>query len=188
MEEILAFLSEIYPLSPDCIEYLSDVVEHRSVLKNQVILRFGEVNQHLYFIKKGMLRCYYLVNGKEVSDWFFWQNETVVSIGSFYNQVPSEDCIVVMEAGELYSITREQYAYAKRKFLEFGYIASELLEKYLVTFHGFTRLLRIYQSPERYQLALDKFPELVKRIPDKLLATWLDMEPETLSRARAKRY
>ena len=110
MEEILAFLSEIYPLSPDCIEYLSDVVEHRSVLKNQVILRFGEVNQRLYFIKKGMLRCYYLVNGKEVSDWFFWQNETVVSIGSFYNQVPSEDCIVVMEAGELYSITREQYA------------------------------------------------------------------------------
>jgi CRP-like cAMP-binding protein len=187
MEEIFAFLSTIYPLSPACIGYLGEAVQCRPVLKNEVILRFGEVNQHLYFIKKGMLRCYYLVNGKEVSDWFFGQNEAVVSIGSFYSQVPSEDCIVVMKAGELYSITREQYAFAKRTFLEFGYNASELLEKYLVTFHGFARLLRIYQAPERYRLAFQKYPELVNRIPDKLLATWRDMEPETLSRARSRR-
>lgn len=186
MEEILAFLNQIFPLSPACIEYLASVVQYRAVKKNEVILDFGEVDRNLYFIKKGFLRCYYMVHDKEVSDWFFWNNETVVSIGSFYQQVPSEDRIVAEEAGELYFITKEQYDHAKRTFHEFAYIASELLEKYLETFHDHARILRKYEAVERYQMVLAKYPEMVLRIPLAALASWLNMEPETLSRARAK--
>lgn len=99
MEEILAFLNQIFPLSPACIEYLGSVVQFRRVEKNELILDFGEVNRNLYFIKTGYLRCYYMVKKKVVNDWFFWNNETVVSIGSFYQQLPSEDRIVAEEGG-----------------------------------------------------------------------------------------
>ncbi|HET6253289.1 MAG TPA: Crp/Fnr family transcriptional regulator [Puia sp.] len=185
MEEIFAFLSQIHSLSPGCLNYLRDIVQYHPISKKETILKIGQINDRLYFIKKGLLRCYYMVNDKEVSDWFFGNNEFIVSIGSFYQQLPSEDCIVVMEAGELYSITREQYAYAKKTYLEFAYIASELLEKYLVTFHNHARLLRRYQATERYQLVLEKYPELIRRIPNKHLATWLDMGAEMLSRVRS---
>ena len=67
MEEILAFLNQIFPLSPACIEYLRDVVQFRRVEKNELILDFGEVNRNLYFIKTGFLRCYYMVYKKEVN-------------------------------------------------------------------------------------------------------------------------
>jgi CRP-like cAMP-binding protein len=187
MEELFAFLSEICPLSPDCLAYLRDVVQHHPTTNGEVLLNFGEVNNRLYFIKKGFFRCYYMVNDKEVSDWFFGQNESVVSIGSFYQRLPSEDCIVVEEPGEVYFITREQYAYAKRTFHEFAYIASELLENYLVTFHDHVRILRKHLAPERYQLVRQKYPVLERKIQLAHLASWLNMEPETLSRIRARR-
>jgi hypothetical protein len=186
MEEILAFLNGIFPLSPACIEYLASVVDYRRVEKNEIILDFGEVNHNLYFIKTGFLRCYYMVYKKEVNDWFFFNNETVVSIGSFYQQLPSEDRIVADKAGELYFITKNQYDYAKRTFHEFAYIASVLLEKYLVTFHVHARILRKYRAAERYKIILAQFPEMLLRIPLGALASWLNMKAETLSRVRGK--
>lgn len=186
MEEILAFLNLIFPLSPACIDYLGNVVQFRRVEKNELILDFGEVNCNLYFIKTGFLRCYYMVHKKEVNDWFFFNNETVVSIGSFYQQLPSQDRIVAEMAGELYFITRDQYEYAKRTFHEFAYIASFLLEKYLVTFHDHARILRKYRALERYKMVLARYPEMLRRIALGALASWLNMKAETLSRARAK--
>jgi signal-transduction protein with cAMP-binding, CBS, and nucleotidyltransferase domain len=109
MEEIFAFLSMVYPLSPTCIEYLRKVVKFRRIQKNEIVLRIGDVNHNLYFIKSGALHCFYYVKDKPVSDWFFWANETVVSIGSYYDQVPSEDCIVAMEDSELFYITKDDY-------------------------------------------------------------------------------
>lgn len=187
MEEIFEFLRKIHSLSPACVAYLKDAVKSRRVLKNGVILRIGDVNHHLYFIKTGALHCWYYVKDKEVSDWFFWKNETVVSIGSYYDQVPSEDCIVAMEDSELYYITKDQYDYLCETFLEFNYIARVLLEKYLKVFHGHARLIRKHLAADRYRLVLEKNPAMINRIPVGPLATWLNMEPETLSRMRGKR-
>ena len=187
MEEIFAFLSVIFPLSPACIEYLSKVVKSRRVQKNEIVLRIGDVNHNLYFIKSGVLHCFYYVKDKPVSDWFFWDSETVVSIGSFYDQVASEDCIVALEDSVLFYITKDDYDYICRSFLEFNFIARVLLEKYLKVFHWHARLIRKHEASERYQLVLAKNPELVERTPVGLLASWLGMESETLSRMRGRR-
>lgn len=187
MEEILELLSSIYPLSQECIEYLRKNVQTRRVHKNEIVLTIGEVNQNLYFIKKGALHCFYLVRDKQVSDWFFFENETVVSIGSFYDQIPSEDCIVALEDAELYYITKEQYDYINRTYLEFNFVARVLLEKYLKVFHGHSRLLRKHPAPDRYKFVLVNHPEMVRRVPVGPMATWLNMEPETLSRMRSRR-
>jgi CRP-like cAMP-binding protein len=187
MEEIFEFLSYIYPLSPPCIDYLRKAVKSRSVSKNEVVLAIGDVNHNLYFIKTGALYCYYFVKDKTVCDWFFWENETVVSIGSYYDQVPSEDCIVVLEDAELYYITKDQYDYICKTFLEFNFIARVLLEKYLKEFHSHARLIRKQEAADRFRLAFERNPAMMNRIPVGLLATWLNMEPETLSRLRGKR-
>jgi CRP/FNR family transcriptional regulator, anaerobic regulatory protein len=187
MEEIFELLSLIYPLSPDCIKYLGEVVKSRRVQKNEIVLRIGEINHYLYFIKSGALHCWYYVKDKPVSDWFFWKNETVVSIGSYYDQVPSEDCIVAMEDSELYYMTKDDYDYICRTFLEFNFIARVLLEKYLKVFHWHARLIRKHEAGDRYRLVLEKVPEMVERTPVGLMASWLGMESETLSRMRGKR-
>ncbi|HWB93597.1 MAG TPA: Crp/Fnr family transcriptional regulator [Puia sp.] len=184
MEEVLQFLCGIRPLSAECLAYLRRVVKEREVKKDDVILKIGDVNDKLYFIGAGALHCFYYVKAKPVSDWFFWKGEIVVSIGSFYDQVPSEDCIVALEASALFYITREQYDYLNATFLEFNYVARVLLEKYLKIFNGHARFIRKHPAAERYQLVLLKKPELVHRVSVAALATWLGIEPNSLSRIR----
>jgi len=69
----------------------------------------GQVCENLYFIQKGLLKCFYILRGKAVSDWFFGETETVVSIDSFYNQVPGEDFIEALEDCELYYISFQEF-------------------------------------------------------------------------------
>jgi CRP/FNR family transcriptional regulator, anaerobic regulatory protein len=186
MEEIFKFLSAIRPITPECIADILRVVKFQKVKKGDIILKIGEINERLYFITKGALHCFYYVDENPVSDWFFFENETVVSIGSFYDQSHSHACIVALEDSELYYITYSDYEYLKSTYPEFCYIASKLLERYLVLFHEHSIFIRKTPALKRYQMILEKRPELVARVPVAALATWLDMEPETLSRMRKK--
>jgi CRP/FNR family transcriptional regulator, anaerobic regulatory protein len=184
MEEIFAFLSAIYPLSPGCKAYLLKIVKPEKVKEGDIILQIGEINERLYFIKKGALHCFYYVDDKIVSNWFFFETDTVVSIDSFYDQVPSGSCIVALEDSELYYITNSQYEHLMITFPEFCYVANKLLQKYLVLFHEHPQFIRKTTALKRYQLTLEKRPHLVARVPGIFLASWLNMEPETLSRVR----
>jgi CRP-like cAMP-binding protein len=180
MDEIIAFLCTIYPLSPDCIVYLKRAVRKRTIIKDHIILDIGEVCRNLYFIKKGALRCFYYVHDKEVSDWFFWEGETVVAIGSFYDQAPSEDCIQALEDCELYYLSFHDLEYLYAHFIEFNVIGRVLTR----LFHQHARNIRKLSALERYKSLLQTQPDLLQRIPLAPLASWLNMEPETLSRMR----
>lgn len=187
MDAILQFLHSIFSLSPDCIAYLRRTVRTRTIKENQILLEIGEVCRNLYFIKTGVLRCFYYVNDKEVSDWFFWEGETVVSIGSFYDQVPSEDCIQALEDCELYYLSYHELEYLYQHFIEFNVIGRVLTLKYLRVFHQHARNLRKLPAAERYKFLLRTQPGLIQRIPLGPLASWLNMEPETLSRMRGRK-
>jgi CRP-like cAMP-binding protein len=187
MDVVIAFLNDIFPLSAECIAYLRRTVRTRTLKEDKFLLEIGDVCRNLYFIRKGVLRCYYYVNDKEVSDWFFWEGETVVSIGSFYDQVASEDCIQALEDCELYYISYQDLEYVYQHFIEFNVIGRVLTLKYLRVFHRHARNIRKLPAGERYKYLLQTQPDLIQRIPLAPLASWLNMEPETLSRIRGRR-
>lgn len=184
MEEILKFLGSIHPLSEECQNYLRKVVQKRSYEKKEFILRPDEVCKNLYFIKKGLLRCFYLLNGKEVTDWFFWENDTVVSVKSWYSQTPGDDFIQAVEPCELYFICNADLEHIYNRYIEFNYIGRVLTTKYLLIWHELARNIRFLGADEKYRFLLEERPELLQRVPLRDLATWLDMTPETISRRR----
>ncbi|GGB23838.1 DNA-binding protein [Puia dinghuensis] len=149
-------------------------------------MKIGEINRHLYFIKKGLLYSYYYVNDNPVPAWFFGPGHTVVSTRSFYNQVPSHACIEVLEDCELYYFTKEKFDCAKKTFHEFSLIANELYPKYVMEFERYAEMIRYYKAKEKYQFLLSERPELIQQVPVKLLAPWLGMREATLSRMRSR--
>src|ERR1700722_19729831 len=87
-EEMIAFLGSVYPISTDLKTAIKAKVRFLKVRKGQHLLRAGEINRNLYFISKGLLRCYYYTeDGTEVSTWFMWEHDVCVSINSFYQQI-----------------------------------------------------------------------------------------------------
>lgn len=184
IEEIFAFLGTIRPLSAECKAYLRKVIQYKELKKNDVLLRIGEVDKHLYFIKRGSLECFHYHKDKEIYDWFFFQTATVVSTRSFYNQVPSEQCIQAGVDTEVYFISWQDFEYLILHFVEFGYVATRLLEKYIVNFEFYAMLIRDKKTGEKIQELIDLMPELLQLVEAKKIATWLNMHPSTLSRMK----
>jgi CRP-like cAMP-binding protein len=191
MEELLSFLNSIassegWPLSEECLSFLRGIIKLTSLKKEEYLLKSGETCKNLYFIRKGLLKCYYIVHDKEVSDWFFGEFETVVSIDSFYDQARSEDYIQALEDCELLYITYEELNYLYKTYVEFNAVGRVLTNKYLRIWHRQARNIRMLTSEERYLFLLDKQPELIQKVPIGDLASYLDMAQETLSRARGR--
>ncbi len=184
MEDILQLLTSIYPLSPECLDFLRTVVKFQKVKNREYLLKPGRVNDRLYFIKKGLIRCYYMMNDRELTDWFFWEGDTVVSIDSYYDQKPSNDYIQALEDCEVYWIAEKDLDYAYCHFLEFNFVGRVMTTKYLRIFHRLTRRIRFSKRKERFRRISKDQPEIFLRVPLNVLATYLDMSPSTLSRMR----
>ncbi|MBN8853359.1 MAG: hypothetical protein BGO55_12525 [Sphingobacteriales bacterium 50-39] len=191
MEQLLFFLNSIassegWPLSSECLSFLPAIIKKRSIKRDEYLLRVGEVCKNLYFIQKGLLKCYYILHEGEVSDWFFGEGETVVSIDSFYDQAASKDFIQALEDCDLFYITHDEYLHLNRTFIEFNVIGRVLTNKYLRIWHRQARNIRMLDAEERYIFLLEHQPELIRRVPVRDLASYLDMRPETLSRMRGR--
>ncbi|HEV9035643.1 MAG TPA: Crp/Fnr family transcriptional regulator [Puia sp.] len=191
MEELLSFLNQIassegWPLSAACLAHLGEIIKIRTLKQEELLLSAGQVCKNIYFIRRGLLKCFYIVHEREVSDWFFGELETVVSIDSFYDQVASEDFIQALEDCELFCISFGELNYLFRTFVEFNVVGRVLFNKYLRIWHRQARNIRMLTAEERYQFLLTTQPNLIQRVPVRDLASYLDMSRETLSRMRRR--
>ena len=191
MEELISFLNQIasaegWPLSAACLAHLPMIIKSKSVKIEEYLLKEGEVCTNLYFIQKGLLKCFYMVHDKDVSDWFFGEMEVVAAIDSFYDQTYSKDYIQALEDSELFYITYDDLQYLYKTFVEFNVIGRVLTNKYLRIWHRQARNIRMLTADERYAYILENQPELVIRVPVRDLASYLDMSRETLSRMRGR--
>ena len=189
MEELLTFLNAISspagkPLSTELRDFLPTIVKKTTLKKGEYLLVPGQVCENLYFIQKGLLKCFYILHEKQVSDWFFGETETVVSIDSFYDQVPGEDFIEALEDCELLYISFQEFQYLCITYFEFCLIARILTTKYLQLWFRQVRNIRMLTAEERYRHLLEHQPDLIKRVPGQDLASFLDMSRETFSRVR----
>jgi CRP/FNR family transcriptional regulator, anaerobic regulatory protein len=163
------------------------VVKIREIGRRELLLKAGQVDREIYFIRKGLLRCYYLKDEKEVSSWFMKEGDTIVSIESFYDQVESYENIQALEDSELYYIRFEELEEIYHQFPDFNFIGRELTVKYLKLWAQQLYGIRMLSAEERYLYLREKQPEILLRVPSKYLASYLDINEITLSKIRGKR-
>lgn len=191
VKELVDYLNAIaagegWPLSLSCREYLQRIIETRSLKKGEFLLTKGQVCENLYFIEKGLVKCFYFVNRKPVSNFFFGDGETVVAIDSFYDQQPSEDNIQALEKCELLYIPYGQLIYLYKTFVEFNVLGRVFTNRYLRIWHTQLRNIRMLTAEERYLLMREERPDLISRVPGKDVASLLDMDKDTYSRMRSR--
>jgi CRP-like cAMP-binding protein len=187
MQELLDYLHSIHPLSEALRSHLTRVVKIREIRKRELLLKAGQVDREIYFIRKGLLRCYYLKDEKEVSSWFMKEGDTIVSIESFYDQVESYENIQALEDSELYYIRFEELEEIYHQFPDFNFIGRELTVKYLKLWAQQLYGIRMLSAEERYLYLRERQPEILLRVPSKYLASYLDINEITLSKIRGKR-
>ncbi|MDQ2864122.1 MAG: cyclic nucleotide-binding domain-containing protein, partial [Bacteroidota bacterium] len=119
MKELLNFLNSIHPLSQQAIDYLNENLKQTEVSKKKSILKQGRICYNIYFVEKGLLRCFYNKNGKEINSWFMKEGDVIFSVESFINQTPSYENIQAIEDSILYYIDYNELQFLYENCLEF---------------------------------------------------------------------
>jgi hypothetical protein len=97
-DEIMKMISDTYsPLSYDCQQELSSSTKILEFKKETTLVREGQFSDKTYYIVKGCARAYYLKDGKDVSDWFTFENDFISSSVSFFTSKPSLSSFVEID-------------------------------------------------------------------------------------------
>ncbi|MDF2188878.1 Crp/Fnr family transcriptional regulator [Paraflavitalea sp. CAU 1676] len=155
--------------------------------KGGVLLRNGDICRYVTFINKGLLRYYYLSEGREVCTGFLAENSYVSEYASFLTQQPATANIDALEDCEVLhlSLADMQWMYRHHPVMEtFGRRMAEQL--FIEVSNQNSRLLTL--SPEeRYDWLIDQRPSLLQRVPQYMIASLLGITPEHLSRIRKRK-
>lgn len=187
MEPLLALIGALYPVSAGLQVALSQMLRQDAFPRKHWLLQPGQVSDRLYFVEQGVVRGYYLKDGKDVTSWFMREGDFIISIVSFYTRQPAQEYVELLEDTVLWSITYAQLQQLYRDFPEFNVVGRLLTEKYYVLSERRSQNLRMQTAPERYAQLLSDFPDIFGRVPLKYIASHLGISPETLSRLRGRR-
>ncbi len=182
------YLNQFYQLNDREFELFSSYFFIKQLSPKEALIREGDVEENIYYIIKGILRKYFCRNSEQIISGFFKENEICTSTVSYFTGLPSVLNIEAIEPTVCIGI--------KRSDLEFLLTQIPGLEK---IFRGILTTLYLkkdidkmnnlrYSKKERFLLFCEKQPELLQRIPQKQLASYLEITPETFCRMKRVRY
>jgi CRP/FNR family transcriptional regulator, anaerobic regulatory protein len=184
MDELLQFLESLYRLSFELKDELYKVTKFYRVRKGEYLLRAGEVCRNMYFIRKGLLRCYYIsvTSGKERTSWVLKEGDVVTAEASFYDQTESRKFIHALEDTDFFCIHFQDLEDIYKRFPEFNYVGRKLTIKYMLFFIHHFESVQMTTAKERFDRLMLESPDLFLRVPRNYLASYLGMTRETFSR------
>jgi CRP-like cAMP-binding protein len=186
-EMLLMVLGKIAPLSEPLKRRLSNSLRKECPSKKHLLLRPGDISRRIYFIAKGLARAYFVDHeGKEKTTWFMGTGDVMISVFSFFTRQPAAEYIELLEDSLLLSVNWRQLQGIYHDFPEFNLIGRILTEKYYILSEERMILLRMRKPENRYKLFLKNYAPILQKVPQHLIASFLELTPETLSRVRSK--
>lgn len=186
MQDLLFdFISRYVSLTEDEREAILSLAIFHSVKKHTILLKEGEKSDDGYFVLKGCIRTYYIIDGEEKTTAFYTEMEALTP-HCVISKTPSEYYISCVNDTILLVSNPDMETEIFSKFPKFEtlcrILAEEFLAKQQINFDEFKT-----SSPEqRYLNLLQKRPDLIQRVPQHQLASYLGIKPQSLSRLRAR--
>jgi len=186
ISSVIETLNYFYPLSEGIKDYFRKHTYSCSFRKGKLLLKAGELCEHIYFIKKGAVRGFIKDGTKDITTWITAENEVVSSISSLDIREPAQENMQAIENCEMLALTYADFQDLYVKFPEFNIVARKLLQKYYQDAERRAFIARVTKAEKKYRLFLTRYGHLANRIPLKYIASFLGITLETLSRVRKK--
>ena len=163
-------------------QYIDPYITVRKFGKKQVITEEGTVENYFNFIIKGLVRKYYKRGKEEINTQISFENHILHSQESFHSRTPSEYVVESIEPSTLVSITYDdlEKIYARSQRME--HLGRLIITHTMVLKDRWQIQLVMHTPRERFIYFVNRNPELLQRVPQKYLASYLNIKPETFSR------
>lgn len=179
------FISKYITITEEEEKVISSLGIFHTLKKGTILLSEGQKSNCSYFVLKGCIRTYYVIDGEEKSTGFYTEMEGLTP-PCVISKMPSDFFISCTEDTILTISNTEMEAEVNSKFPKFELmcrmLSEELLAKQRIDFDEYKT-----SSPEqRYLNLMQKRPDLIQRIPQHQLASYIGIKPQSLSRIRAR--
>lgn len=175
----------VMPLSDEALEEMGAICRPLHFKKGEVIIEQGKVSKEVFFICNGVARYYSLVDGDELTRWFALEGDVVASMFSFSKGLPSIGSLVAVTDLELLAapisevkkllVRSHEWCRWTMEYVLDGLYVLERRHTILGQGNVMSRYLN-FQKLRSY--------EMVKHLPLKDIASYLNMRPQTLSKVR----
>lgn len=182
---IIDFLSNYIELSKEEIDIISKQNDIHSFKKGTLLISEGEIAKECYFVVEGCVSSYYLKNGEiKVTD-FFTEKQPITPV-SYITKQPSEYYIECIEDCVISISTTESNRELMRNVPRLAQLGGTVMQDQLVNQRMKHDELVKLSPEERYRNLQKTSSELLNRIPQYLIASYLGIKPESLSRIRKR--
>lgn len=166
---------------------ISKFTKREEYKRNTILLSEGDICTNVYFIEKGVIREYLVDETlNDITTQIIFENSFFYSSISYLTGAPSSRIVEALEDCSIISIKKEHLSYLRTQIVGINTFLINMYEQTLVSFEKRAELLKIKRSDSRIKAFEDLHPEFKGRIPDKFIASYLNLAPETLSRLKAK--
>jgi CRP-like cAMP-binding protein len=185
-ENVLAYLNSVGQMRPSLYDHLYAILTPRYYPKGTEILARGAICGEIFFLSSGMVVGLKWQMGKEVTTWIMRGGDVVTSPESLFDKTASTERIIAVEDCTGWGISRVQLYDTYAQFPDFNLHGRIITERYYVRNLKHADFIKTYRGKEKYKMFLEANPELVARCPQKYLASYLNVNPTTLSTLRSK--
>lgn len=185
-EKIIKEIKKIVPFKQEDFDLFVQNMSLVKLKKNEVWEDSGKISQLIGFVNSGMLRQYYLKDGNEFTDCFHVEQEFIGNYISYLSKEPSKTITVALEPCELLVIPFAKLEELYKIIPLVEEFSKNIGEQKLFELNKRNSSLLMDSPEERYYKLMKEKPSLHSRVPQYLIAQYLGIRPESLSRIRKR--
>jgi CRP-like cAMP-binding protein len=183
---LLFTLNQITPLNPNEELLFRKYFRPLTLKKNAYFLESTNVNYHLGFLCKGLVRYFVFKNNEESTLEFTKEGEFVADYSSFISKQPSIQNIQALEDCEFIVISYDDLQAIYKVSPNANLLGRLIIEhRFTVMVNQLLTVLR-YSPEDKYRYFLEHYKDLTQRIPQYLIASYVGVKPQSLSRIRKR--
>jgi len=181
-------IASIIDIKDEEFDFLKSLFLPKKIKKRQYFLQEGDICKYQAFIEKGILRSYTVdEKGSEHILQFASEGWWMADLSSYLTNEPSFLNVDAIEESELLLITKSSWELAMQKIPSLEHYFRIILQNHLVSTQK--RLLQSLSetAEQKYLRFINTYPDCLSRVPQHMIASYLGIKRETLSRVRKQR-
>lgn len=185
MRRFKHFLVTNYKLTDNEWHDLEPFFEQQAIKKEESLIKPGKPYRKGVFVAEGVLRyCSYNANGEEVTCYFACENGFILDTESFQSGVPATITVKTVTDSFLITLSHSKEEGLISAFPRWRDIASSIAQKTMLELIDQKNFLLHHDAAYRYQYMLTHYPGILQRTPLSYIASYLGIQPQSLSRLR----
>jgi len=179
-------MAELTPLSENEKMDIESSFPIKTFEKGALLMREGQIAKNAYYIIKGLVREYELVDGEEKTTAFYTEGQSAINFNSLANQTPSKLNFVCGERTTLAVLNSEKEKELYKKHPRFETFCRTGMEEMMGAKQNQLTEFITLKLEKRYEKLQRERPGLINRVPQYQIASYLGVTPEALSRMRSR--